>query len=82
MQVEAHSTKTLLDIIMHLIDYILYKIIGKNVSQYGYSEHRDDFPIHIKFQEESKSQEERAEARKWSEKVQSNDIIELKRYTT
>lgn len=37
VQVEAHSTKTLLDIIMHLIDYILYKIIGKNVSQYGYS---------------------------------------------
>ncbi|WP_339042418.1 hypothetical protein [Candidatus Lariskella endosymbiont of Hedychridium roseum] len=35
MQVEAHSTKTLLDIIMHLIYYILYKIIGKNVSQYG-----------------------------------------------
>jgi hypothetical protein len=46
-QVEAHSIGGLKNFIAHLIDYIQYKITGKNVGQYGFSKHVDSNPIDV-----------------------------------
>jgi hypothetical protein len=46
-QLEAHSTGGLKNLIGHLVDYIYYKCTGKNVGQYGLSQHIDSKPIDI-----------------------------------
>jgi hypothetical protein len=46
-QLEAHSTGGLKNLIGHLVDYIYYKCTGKNVGQYGLSQHVDSKPIDI-----------------------------------
>ncbi|MFJ1269403.1 hypothetical protein ACD661_12625 [Legionella lytica] len=45
MQFEKHDTKNLLNIILHLIDYIKYRITGKNIGPFGSSEHTDSNPL-------------------------------------
>ncbi|CAM4469384.1 MAG: hypothetical protein LEGION0403_FIIPPAGN_00268 [Legionella sp.] len=45
MQFEKHNTKNLLNIILHLIDYIKYRITGKNIGPFGSSEHTDSNPL-------------------------------------
>jgi hypothetical protein len=47
MQFEKHNTKNLLNIILHLIDYIKYRITGKNIGPFGSSEHTDSNPLVI-----------------------------------
>lgn len=44
-QLEAHSMGGIKNFIGHLIDFIKYKLTGKNVGQYGLSEHVDSKPI-------------------------------------
>lgn len=61
-QVEAHSAttsvslttipKAIKDLILHLVDFIQYKWTGKNVGQYGLSEHTDKNPIIVRSSEE------------------------------
>lgn len=47
-QLEAHSTKGgLKNLIAHLMDYLMYKITGKNIGQYGLSSYTDNKPIEI-----------------------------------
>lgn len=49
MQFEAHSTTNILEIILHMIDYIIHKFTGKNVGPYGLSQHTEhNSPITIK----------------------------------
>lgn len=45
IQFEKHNTKTLLNLILHLIDYIKYKFTGKNIGPFGSSEHTDSNPL-------------------------------------
>jgi hypothetical protein len=47
-QVEAHSVGGLSNFIAHMIDWVYYKCTGKNVGQYGLSEHIDSNPINVK----------------------------------
>ncbi|MDR3502820.1 MAG: hypothetical protein P4L79_09575 [Legionella sp.] len=47
IQFEKHDTKNLLNIILHLIDYIKYRITGKNIGPFGSSEHTDSNPLVI-----------------------------------
>ena len=47
LQLEAHSTGGIYNLLAHLIDYITYKITGKNVGQYGISDNLDSNPITI-----------------------------------
>lgn len=48
-QLERNSTGTgLMNLILHLLDFIAYKLTGKNVGQYGLSEHLDNKPINVK----------------------------------
>ncbi len=46
-QLEAHSMGGIKNFIGHMIDYIKYKISGKNVGQYGLSAHIDSNPIEV-----------------------------------
>ena len=46
-QLERHSVGSLKNFLWHIADYIHYKISGKNVGQYGVSEHVDSKPIQI-----------------------------------
>jgi hypothetical protein len=53
LQLEAHSTggknpiEALINVLAHLMDYVVHKVTGKNVGQYGISEHLDANPIKI-----------------------------------
>jgi hypothetical protein len=61
-QIEAHSAttsvsvttipKVIKDLILHLVDFIQYKWTGKNVGQYGLSEHTDQNPITASYKKE------------------------------
>ncbi len=45
VQFEKHNTKNLLNIILHLIDYLKYRITGKNIGPFGSSEHTESNPL-------------------------------------
>lgn len=65
-QVEAHSVGGLSNFIAHMIDWVYYKCTGKNVGQYGLSEHIDSNPINVDMKGVKKPsfQERLAEKRK------------------
>lgn len=44
-QLEAHSIGGIKNFVKHMVDYITYVLTGKNVGQYGLSEHVDSNPI-------------------------------------
>ncbi|WP_425362643.1 hypothetical protein [Candidatus Tisiphia endosymbiont of Hybos culiciformis] len=44
-QLEAHSIGGISNFVKHMVDYITYVLTGKNVGQYGLSEHVDSKPI-------------------------------------
>ncbi len=44
-QLEAHSIGGISNFIKHMVDYVTYVLTGKNVGQYGLSEHVDSKPI-------------------------------------
>ncbi|MDR0329149.1 MAG: hypothetical protein LBH99_00485 [Rickettsia sp.] len=50
-QLEAHSIGGLSNFVKHMIDYVTYVLTGKNVGQYGLSEHVDSKPITLKTKE-------------------------------
>jgi hypothetical protein len=53
LQLEGHSIggknpiEALINVLAHLMDFVVYKVTGKNVGQYGISEHLDSKPIEI-----------------------------------
>lgn len=47
IQFEKHNTKTLINLIMHIVDFIRYKWTGKNIGPFGSSEHTDENPLVI-----------------------------------
>ncbi|WP_375331350.1 hypothetical protein [Candidatus Tisiphia endosymbiont of Oplodontha viridula] len=50
-QLEAHSIGGLSNFVKHMIDYVTYVLTGKNVGQYGLSEHVDSKPITLNTKE-------------------------------
>ncbi|MFP3018491.1 MAG: hypothetical protein ACEY3E_06400 [Candidatus Tisiphia sp.] len=50
-QLEAHCIGGLSNFIKHMIDYVTYVLTGKNVGQYGLSEHVDSKPITLNAKE-------------------------------
>ncbi|WP_341757633.1 hypothetical protein [Candidatus Tisiphia endosymbiont of Ditula angustiorana] len=50
-QLEAHSIGGLSNFVKHMIDYVTYVLTGKNVGQYGLSEHVDSKPITLNSKE-------------------------------
>ncbi|MDR0774950.1 MAG: hypothetical protein LBE72_06645 [Rickettsia sp.] len=50
-QLEAHSIGGLSNFVKHMIDYVTYVLTGKNVGQYGLSEHVDSKPITLNAKE-------------------------------
>jgi hypothetical protein len=53
-QLEAHSIGGLSNFVKHMIDYVTYVLTGKNVGQYGLSEHVDSKPITLNAKEVKK----------------------------
>ncbi len=47
MQFEKNNTKTLLNLILHLFDYIKHKLTGKNIGPYGDSVFTENNPFII-----------------------------------
>lgn len=45
IQFEKHSTRNILDFLLHLFDYIVHKITGKNVGPYGLSDYTENAPL-------------------------------------
>ena len=48
IQFERHTNKNIIDFILHMLDYVIYKITKKNVGPYGLSEHTEQNPYIIK----------------------------------
>lgn len=48
IQFEKHNMRTIVGLIMHLIDYLHYKLIGKNIGPYGTSEYTENKPFVIR----------------------------------
>lgn len=47
MQFENNNTKTLISLILHLFDYIMHKLTGKNIGPYGTSNFTEKNPFII-----------------------------------
>lgn len=47
IQFEKHNMRTIIGLIMHLIDYLQYKLLGKNIGPYGKSEYTERRPFII-----------------------------------
>lgn len=45
VQFEKHNTRTLINVILHLIDYLVHKWTGKNIGPYGSSEYTEKNPL-------------------------------------
>ena len=45
IQFERHHTKSIIQIILHLLDYLQHKLTGKNIGPFGTSEHTEQNPI-------------------------------------
>lgn len=45
IQFEKHNTKSLINLILHMLDYIVYKWTGKNIGPYGLSDYTEHNPI-------------------------------------
>jgi len=45
IQFEKHNTKTLINLILHMLDYIVHKWTGKNIGPYGSSDYTEHNPI-------------------------------------
>ncbi|PJD92751.1 MAG: hypothetical protein CK424_03995 [Legionella sp.] len=52
IQLEKNNTKTIIDFILHIIDYLQYKLTGKNIGPYGSSKHTDQNPLIIAFDQQ------------------------------
>lgn len=48
IQFERHHTKTIIDFILHVFDYIKYLLTGKNIGPYGSSNHTENNPMIIR----------------------------------
>ena len=48
IQFEKHNMRTIIGIIMHLIDYLQHKFTGKNIGPYGESEYTDRNPFVVR----------------------------------
>lgn len=53
LQFEKHSTETLIELILHLFDYIKHKFTGKNIGPYGLSDHTENNPLKIQIKSTS-----------------------------
>lgn len=47
LQMEKHSTTTLMNLTLHMIDYLVYKVSKKNIGPCGSSIHTDSNPLII-----------------------------------
>lgn len=45
IQFERHHTKTIVELILHLVDYVMHKWTGKNIGPFGASNHTEQNPI-------------------------------------
>jgi hypothetical protein len=48
VQFEKNNTKTWVNFILHMFDYVAYKLTGNNIGPYGSSSHTDSNPLVIK----------------------------------
>jgi len=48
VQFEKNNTKTWVNFILHMLDYVAYKLTGNNIGPYGSSSHTDSNPLVIK----------------------------------
>lgn len=47
IQFEKHNMNTIIEYILHLFDYLMHKLTGKNIGPYGSSDHTESNPIVI-----------------------------------
>lgn len=45
IQFEKHNTRNIINLILHLWDYLVHKFTGKNVGPFGLSDHTEDNPL-------------------------------------
>lgn len=47
IQFERHNTHTLINLILHLFDYVIHKYTGKNIGPYGSSNYTESNPLKV-----------------------------------
>jgi len=45
IQFEKHNTKTIIELILHIFDYIMHKWTGQNIGPYGSSDYTENNPL-------------------------------------